>query len=349
MFPQTAFNLTKNYRIGLADMYASAKLSSLVSELTADVSVRAEIYGFPSANKAFVINSGGRFAEIKCGTTTISAKYSSVSGLIYIANLASNTITVINPTTLEKVGVINANSPFGFTEDVSAGRLYVCNNVGGQLTGINYSSSTIVSSTTVGNSPLNSFFYSGSVLVSNFGSGSISVINASSQVLTATVSGIGQPYTAAYCTTNGYIYVASRSFGGVYLIDPTSWTIFRSISLGGGCIGVTYLSAYNNIYVTNTNTGTVSVISCSSQSVLVTITVGGKPREIVRNIYDGFLYVSNRSLPYISVIDPNDNTVVGTVKIGATSSGLTYCPVTNSVYATSTEIGSVFVIPPNSF
>ena len=327
MFPQPAFNFLKNNRIAWANVDARGKKSS-------------------------VISVGGRFAEIKSGLLPISVIYSYTSSLVYIANISGGGITIVNPITLQKQGFIDVISPFGFAEDRSSRqRLYVCSSLpAGQLIGIDpLITHAITTTTPVDAYPLNALSYSDYIIVSNFGSGSVSVISAVNHSLVASITGIGQPYVSVYCPSNGFIYIASRSTGRVFLINPSTWSIHTSILLVGGCIGVAYSSDHNCIYVTNTDTGTVSVINCSSNSVVGTISIGGRPREIILNPYDGHLYVTNRLFPYISVINPNTITVVGTVKIGATSSGIAYSPSGNSIFATSTEIGSVFVIPPNSF
>ena len=306
--------------------------------------------------------TGSRFVTIQVGEYPISAKYSSVSGLVYIANIdyggvTGEGVTLIDQSTLRRTGAINSLSyPFGFSEDPTSGYLYICDDytTGGYLYVIDPSSNSVVTSVLVGDAPINPFFYSGAypstILVSNFGSNDVSVIDASTYLEITRISSIGQPYMADFCPIDGFIYLASRADNCVYLIDPSSWTIAGSpLSLDGGCIGVVYVPSSSQVYVTNTNTGTISVIDPSTASVLTPITVGGAPREIILSPYDGYLYASNRSLPYLSVIDPSTNTVIGTINIGATSSGLGYCAPINSIFVTSTDTNSVYVIPLNSY
>ena len=358
-FPQIPFSIIRNRKLAVSLGGATAGRSSVAAEsfpLPDGI-----LIGSASAGRSAAMIDGGRFARIRCGVLPISAIYSSVSGLVYIANLGyggvtGEGITLIDQSTLRRTGAINSLFyPFGFSEDPTSGYLYVCDDLAtnGYLYVIDPSSDSVVTNVLVGDAPLNSFFYSGdypsTILVSNFSSNDVSVIDASTYLEITRISSIGQPYMAAFCPIDGFVYLASRADGCVYLIDPSSWTVSTSISLDGGCIGVAYVSAASRVYVTNTNTGTVSVVDPNYESVESTISVGGRPREIILSPYDGYLYVSNRSLPYLSVIDPSSDTVIGTVKIGATSSGLGYSSPTNSIFATSTEIGSVFVIPPGSF
>ena len=223
----------------------------------------------------------------------------------------------------------------------------------GSLFVINPADNSIDSNISVGSRPLNVFAYSGAsspkILVSHFASDDVYVLDKFDFSLTRQIAPIGDPYSAALCTSNGYIYLASRSENKVYLINPAIWDIVNSIALGGGCIGVAYVAAVDRIYVTNSSVGTVSVVNPSTNTVATTITVGGAPREIILSPYDGYLYISNRSLPYLSVVNPATNTVIGAINISAPSSGLCYCSPINSVIATSTDTGFIYFIPPNSF
>ncbi len=153
----------------------------------------------------------------------------------------------------------------------------------------------------------------GSIYVANQGAGTVSVIDATTQTVTQTISVGAEPYGLAY--TNGQLYVANTGSDTVSVIDTTSNTVSATIPVG---VKPYYMTAIGtNAYVTNGASNTVSVIDSTTNTVSATIPVGSYPRGIKAHGTD--LYVANygdlnySGGNYISVIDSTTNTVTDTI------------------------------------
>jgi len=147
--------------------------------------------------------------------------YDPSNGYIYVADLNSSTVSVINGTTNIVIAIITVGSePMGVAYDPSNGYIYV----------------------------------------TNFGSGTVSVINGTTVIATITVGGLWtNPAGVAYDPSNGYIYVTNFGSDAVSVISGT--TVIANIPVGSEPVGVAYDPSNGYIYVTNFGSGTVSIIS----------------------------------------------------------------------------------------
>ncbi|MFZ0892123.1 MAG: YncE family protein [Thermoplasmata archaeon] len=154
---------------------------------------------------------------------------------------------------------------------------------------------------------------SGELFVPDYDSNNVSIINGSSDVVTATVAVGTSPIAAVYDPTNNLVYVVNAGSSNVSVISGSNNSLVSSIGVGGFPNAPTLVPASGDIYVSNSDSGNISVISAATDRVTASIEVGDEPEQPVLDGTSGDLYVANDL--YISVIDPNDDSVVDTIRI----------------------------------
>jgi YVTN family beta-propeller protein len=191
------------------------------------------------------------------------------------------------------------------------------------------------------------------VYVSNFGSGTVSAINTSTdQVVTSipvpVLNGYGNGPIAVNAAT-GVVYVGD-GVGTVYGIDPATNKVGWTISLasygcpyGCGADVQTYDPANGDIYVTNIVTNNVTVIH--ETTVVATIPVGVGPNGAAYDATNGEIFVSNEgsTIPAnLTVISGTTNRVVGQVYPSGNGPGVTYDSSNGYIYACTNGVQGNF-------
>jgi YVTN family beta-propeller protein len=195
--------------------------------------------------------------------------------------------------------------------------------------------------------PNNGFLY-----VTNFDSGTVSVIDPSTNTVVATIPlpvG-GGPGGIAFNPDNGFMYVANRGSTTVSVINPATNTVVATIPVGSGPSGIAFNPNNGFLYVTNTGSTTVSVINPATNTVVATIPVGAQPLGIAFNPNNGFLYVTSQTSSTVSVIDSSTNTVVATIPfpVGVSPATIAFNPNNGFLYVTSQTSSTVSVIDPST-
>ena len=141
--------------------------------------------------------------------------------------------------------------------------------------------------------------------VTNHGSGTVSVIQISTNKVTSTVTVGSSPYGVAITPDGNYAYVANYGSGTVSVIQISTNTVTATITVGSNPIGVAITPDGTYAYVANSGTTTVSVIQISTNTVTATITVGSNPQYIAITPDGNYAYVTNYGSGTVSVVQIN--------------------------------------------
>src|SRR5215216_3555988 len=196
------------------------------------------------------------------------------------------------------------------------------------------------------------------IYVSNFGqfnvTGTVSVINGTTNTIVATIYIDKNPQAIAYNPANGLFYVANTYSNTLSIINGTSNSLIGSIPVGDvpgkSPTGIAVNSINNTVYVTNMGSNTVSVINGTTNVVVGNITsgMGGSffsPTGITYNSDNDNLYVTNRGSDTVSVINSTTNMLIDEIPIDAIApSGIIYNAANNYVYVTNMGSNTVSVI-----
>jgi YVTN family beta-propeller protein len=151
--------------------------------------------------------------------------------------------------------------------------------------------------------------------VTNYGSGTVSVIDTSSGTMTATIP-VGSTPKAVAVSPNGRRAYVTNGSGTVSVIDTSGSTVTATIPVGSDPWGVAVSPDGRRTYVTNYGSGTASVIDTGNGVVIATIAVGGDPWGVAVSPDQRHAYITNYGSGTMSVIDTGDLVVTATVHVG---------------------------------
>ncbi len=184
------------------------------------------------------------------------------------------------------------------------------------------------------------------VYVTNFLSDTASVIDTTTNTVTATLEVGSGPVGVAVTPDGAFAYVANRGSNTVSVIRVVTNTLVTTVPVGPGPNAVAITPDGTQVYVTNSFTkspGTVSVIDTATNTVAATVEVYRNPNRLAVTPDGRFAYVGNFRSWNVAVIDTATNTVSATIPLFGRPSGVAVNPNGASVYVVILG-GSVEVI-----
>ena len=252
--------------------------------------------------------------------------YSRTGDSVYVANLASDTVSIIDPATTTVKNILVGDGP-GALEITPAplrDYVYVANFYSDTVSVIDTLSNTVIKNIIVGDGPgalaispsgasvyvANSNLYSNASDISI--ANDVSVIETLSNTVIKNITVGDGPLSIAISPLGDYVYVANAVSGTVSVIDTLSNTVIKNITVGEGALSIAISSLGDSVYVANYVTDTVSIIDPATTTIK-NITVGDGP------IYISYLgntsrtgdsvYVANYLSGTVSIIDPATTTI----------------------------------------
>jgi len=259
----------------------------------------------------------------------------------YVTNSGGATISIINTEMNTVAGTIAGfDGPSGMVITPDGNTAYV-NNYGGPIAGsgngttvrmVNLMTNAITGSAiTVGRapaaiaiSPEGDFVYTINYVDGNPGTGTMSVIQTSNNMVVNTITGFSGPFDIALTPDGNFAYVTNfgsnnfAPFGTtVSVVDLQNNMIVKTIDLGIQPSGIAITPDGNLAYVTNYNTlyagsnfsnltagqGSVNIIDIADNAVVPpTIATGQSPANIAIASSGEFAYVSNYASNTVDVI-----------------------------------------------
>jgi YVTN family beta-propeller protein/VCBS repeat-containing protein len=178
------------------------------------------------------------------------------------------------------------------------------------------------------------------VYVANFGDGTVSVIDAATNAVTATITVGFEPHAVAVSPDGTRVYVTNSGTNTVSVIDTATNSVTATIVVGSGPNAVVVSPDGGRVYVANFNG--VSVIDTATNVVVATVTdVGGSPRALAVSPDGSVVYVASRS--GVALIDTATNTAPLVLGVGGFSTAVAVSSDGTEVYVTKDD-GTVSVI-----
>jgi YVTN family beta-propeller protein len=185
------------------------------------------------------------------------------------------------------------------------------------------------------------------VYVTNNISNTVTVINASTHNLVATISGFNSPVGVVMSSDGTRVYVVNSqpNPGTVSVINTATNTIIATITVGNGATLAAISPDGSHLYVPNPNDGTLSVISTASNRVTATVTLGGEPLGPVVTPDGAHVYIANFSNS-VNVVATATNTLTATITDASMSGPLeaAITPDGKTVYVTNEISNKITVI-----
>jgi YVTN family beta-propeller protein len=180
--------------------------------------------------------------------------------------------------------------------------------------------------------------------ITNYLSNNVSVINTTTNNVTATMPvGIG-PTGVAVSPDGTKVYVANEVSNNVSVIDTATNQVTATVPVGNYPDGVAVSPDGQNVYVANQNDNTVSVINTTTNKVTATVPVGTGPFGVAVTPDGSNAYLTNFYGNTVSVINTTNNTVTATVNGLNMPNGVSVTPDGQKVYVTNYASNNVSVI-----
>ncbi len=215
---------------------------------------------------------------------------------------------------------------------------------------INTSTNTVVTTITVGTSPLGVTVSpdGNRVYITNYDGGTVSVINTATNTVSATLT-VGTFPTGVIVSPDGTrLYVLNNGTGTVSVFNTSTNALISTVTLTSGLTGVTVSPDGSRLYVANAVAGTISVINTSTNALITTINVGTNPYGVTISPDGSRVYVANNGSANVTIINTVTNTVVTTTSVGNNPYGVTLSPDGSRLYVANLGSNSVSIINTSS-
>lgn len=220
---------------------------------------------------------------------------------------------------------------------------YITNTCSGTVTVVDTANDAVLGPPiSVGNSPIGAVVNptGTKVYITNSGDSTVSVIDATSNTVTATISVGPAPLGIAINPAGTRVYVGNNGGGinpnnTVSVIDTASNTVIATITVGFSPSGLAVNPAGTRLYVANTPESTLSVIDTSNNSVITTVSLNGSNAAsgVVVNPSGTRVYVAAPDANLVHVLDTTTNTVIAEVSVPGKAAGIALTPDGTRLYA----------------
>jgi YVTN family beta-propeller protein len=250
-----------------------------------------------------------------------------ITGLVYVANRDSNTISVINGSTTSTIDTITVGeTPSAIAVDPRTNLVYLANQASNTISVINGSTNTILFGDTAANQ-------SGQPEASSVG-----------------IKVASNPFALAFNNVIDKLYVTNTRSNTVSVIDGSTNKLVDNITVGSFPYAVAIDQPLNTVYVANKKSNSVSVIDGSRNVVVDNIGVEKGPVDIAIDQSANRIYVANYYSDSVSVIEASTNTLLKNIKLGPPHNatefnmGIALDPFTNTIYVADADANAIYLI-----
>jgi DNA-binding beta-propeller fold protein YncE len=183
------------------------------------------------------LESGQLLAHIRLGFGPQYATYLVDRNILAVSSVISQTVSFHDPLTLNKVGSIpTGSSPDGLL--ALNNQLYIAESGANTVSIFDLSTNMMQSLLSVGFGPRRLLNNGDQIYVSNYDSGSLSVIYPGQLEVGREIRGLGRPLEMIFDRTNQWLYVADEQKSGLAIIDSNINQLMGYIELGARPLGL---------------------------------------------------------------------------------------------------------------
>ena len=197
--------------------------------------------------------------------------------------------------------------------------------------------------------------------VANYGTGNVTVVNATTGQHVADVAMTSNPTGVAYVPWNNEVYVSVEGSATIEVINPTNNTVNATIPLAGEPENIAYDSANHILYATVwTKSATpigLQAVYTSNNTAAPAVRAGfNEAYELAVDPSNDTVWVENLGNDTITVFSGSTNTVVGWVHPGpqphgaTLQGGIVYSPVGDQVFVVNyATVGTVNIFGASNY
>lgn len=212
---------------------------------------------------------------------------------------------------------------------------------------------TLLGEITVGDTPRGVAIDPGRnrVYVANAGSNSVSVIDAATNSLLHTITGITSATGIAYDATNDIIWVTNHELDLLTPIqaadNPNDFVVHLAMLVGDGPWGVAYNPANNYVYVANSLDSSVTIVDATTREVLTTLAEPfNRPYHLAANTATGKVYVANSGHNSVTILDGLSVGSVAQLWDSGRAYGIAVDETRDTVYVATIETNRIVALGP---
>ena len=179
--------------------------------------------------------------------------------------------------------------------------------------------------------------------VTNFRSGTLSVVDTATAEVVATVDVGAEPLGVVVSADGGRAYVAGSQADQLLLVDTVAARVIGSVGVYDVPGGVALSADGTRAYVANRYSGSVSVIDTIAQRHLGFVPVGERPLEVGGPPDGGVVYVTKDEETTLAVIDTATESVTG-IDLGAGQAAMAFAPDGRRAYVALHRSDAVAVL-----
>lgn len=211
---------------------------------------------------------------IPVGTRPVALAYNPVNNLVYVANLVSDNLSVIDAETFAEAipALPTGQDPVGVGINPVNGDIYVANSLANSITVYDSSNAFVITipilgqyPTSITYNPANNTMYA---IATN--SNTIYRIEPATHTIVGSIVTGNKPYNSFFDSYNSFLYVQNRADNTFTVIRPDNSKI-DGLSFGEQNIGGAFSPFNNTIYVSDTSNNTINAIGYLPISSTVTI------------------------------------------------------------------------------
>lgn len=200
---------------------------------------------------------------IPVGSRPVAAAFNPVNGQVYVANLVSDNLSVINAETFAETipALPTGQDPIGVGINPVNGDIYVANSLGNSITVYDSSNAFIITipilgqyPTSITYNPANNTMYA---IATN--SNAVYQIEPNTHTVMGTIATGNKPYNSFFDSYNNYLYVQNRADNTFTVIRPDNSKV-DGLNFGEQNIGGAFNSFNKTIYVSDTSNNTINAI-----------------------------------------------------------------------------------------
>lgn len=203
-------------------------------------------------------------ATIQTGVRPVALAFNPINLLIYVANLVSDNVSVINAETFTEIlasPLPSGEDPIGVGVNPVNGDIYIANSLGNSISVYNSDHALIITIPAVGQYPVSITYNpaNNSMYAVATNNNFVYQIEPLTHTIVATIATGSKPYNSFFDSYNNYLYVQNRADNTFTIIRPDNSKI-DGLSFGEQNIGGAFSNFNNSIYISDTNNNSINVI-----------------------------------------------------------------------------------------
>jgi YVTN family beta-propeller protein len=283
---------------------------------------------------------------LSLSSPSLSAALDPENGYLYVPTTADQ-VQVLNAANGASVGTVDVGSDPSSAAICSGPNAIVVTNSGSNNVTIINATDNATRTVTVGGDPQQVVCTGSAAFISNADTDTLSVLNATSGQVIATLRLGDAPWAMAYPPSLDVVLSAGGQ--GLYELGTSSGSEVANVTVGPNPQSIVFAPTTGRVYVSNAGDGTLSTLTTSPLRVSATSSVGDDPIGVAFDNDTGQLVVALAGSAEAEVVSPLTGSALSTTPVGGFPDGVLFDPDDNALYVTNFGSANVSVLSATTY